>query len=72
MGPLGRLIASALFHGLIQVSAVDQVDWMIPGLDWRAGALIAAQGLEVHACPVPARLRNWGSRLARRCWWRCP
>jgi hypothetical protein len=32
-----QVIASALFHGSIQVSAVDQVDWMIAGLDWRPG-----------------------------------
>jgi hypothetical protein len=51
MVSLGRVIASALFHGLIQVSAVDPVDWMIAGLDRRAGALMAAQGLEVHAPP---------------------
>jgi hypothetical protein len=45
------VIASALFHGLTKVSAVNRVDWMIAVLDRRARALMAAQGLEVHALP---------------------
>jgi hypothetical protein len=54
LGSSGRVIASALFHGLIQVSAVNRVDWMIAVLDRRARALMAAQGLEV-SCPARYR-----------------
>jgi hypothetical protein len=51
MGAAGRMVASALFHGLARVSEVNKVESMTAVLDRRARALMAMQGLEVHALP---------------------
>lgn len=60
-GAAGRMVAAALFHGLVQVSRANHVEWMTAILDRRARSLMAIQGMELHAFPGTAPAPYLGS-----------